>query len=206
MDDPITANNNLPIEQHFLVDSNQVEAFFLMTKADPICLLTVLSTTEGAPPRPNSPANIKYPYLVKDNFAPPEPYDEPDSDSEAIISRNAGMRAKRLPRKDAAFEERLREMRIRIRKWKEAKAVVKRKHKLLHPTAIHSDDEGEYYFMHYPAAGGGVLNNASAFIGRRAQATADAAAAVAAGNAPPYAPVVANPRVDGPKWEWPDYV
>ena len=116
MDDPIAANNNLPNEQHFLADSNQVEAFFLMTKADPICLLAVLSTTEGAPPRPNSAAGVRHPYLVKDNFAPPEPYDEPDSDSEAIISRNAGMRAKRLPRKDAAFEERLREMRIRIRK------------------------------------------------------------------------------------------
>ena len=84
--------------------------------------------------------------------------------------------------------------------------MVKRKHKLLHPTAIHSDNEGEYYFMHYPAAGGGVPNNATALIGRRAQATADAAAAVAGGNPPPYAPVVANPRVDGPNWEWPDYV
>ena len=51
---------------------------------------------------------------------------------------------------------------------------MKHKHKLLHPADIHSNDEGQYYFMYYPTAGGSVPNNTSAL------------------------PVVANPRVDGP--------
>lgn len=207
MTDPHADATNFPSEQQCLGDSNQVEAFFLMTTANPIYLLAVLSTSELVPPRPNTPANPIHPYLIESTFAPPEPYDEPDSDSEAVISRHADLRSKRLPRKDAAFEERLREMRIRIRKWKEAKAVVKRKHKALHPAAIHSDDEGEYFFMHFPADGSGVANDVDAFIARRPQAIIDEAADSANGNGPPYIPVgLPNPRVDGPQWEYPDFV
>ena len=88
-----------------------------------------------------------------------------------------------------------------MRKWKKAKVVVKRKHKLLYSTAIHFDNKGQYYFIYYPAIGGGVLNKATAFVSHHAQATADAAAAIAAGNPPSYILPVANPKVDGPNWE-----
>ena len=47
--DDISAGTNVSPKEHFLADSNQVEAFFLMTKVDPICLLAVLSTTELIP-------------------------------------------------------------------------------------------------------------------------------------------------------------
>ena len=150
-------------EQAYLGDTNQVEAFFLMTKAEPICLLAILSTD---PPRPNSPSASRFGLLDAKKFAPPEYTNEPDSDSDQVVARQHGQITKRLPRKDAPFEERIRHCRIKQHKWQEAKNLLKTKHKVLHPTAIHSDDEGDYYRMYYPAAGGAVPNDAQDFISR----------------------------------------
>ena len=200
---------NFPGEAQFLADSNQVEAFFLMTKADPICLLAVLSTVEIG--RPNlAIGTTRHPLLDPNDFAPPEYYNEPDDDEEAVVSKQLENITKQLPRKDTGFEERIRHCRIKERKWQEAKRVLKRKHKVAHAAAIHSDDEGEYYHMYYPAAGGGVPADIDAFVGRRAQAVIDAAAtnaaAAAAGNVATFRPAAGtlpNPRVDGPNFEWP---
>ena len=96
---------NFPGEAQYLADSNQVQAFFLMTKADPIHLLAVLSTVEIG--RPNSAAGSnRYPLLDPNDFAPPGHYDELDDDEETIITRQVDKITKRLPRKDARFEER----------------------------------------------------------------------------------------------------
>ena len=205
------AGLNFPGEAQFLADSNQVQAFFLMTKADPIHLLAVLSTAEIG--RANSVVGTnRHPLLDPNDFAPPGYYDEPDDDDEAIVTRQVDKITKRLPRKDPRFEERIRHCRIKEWKWQEAKSVLKRKHKALFPAAIHSDDEEEYYHMYYPAAGGGVPADVDAFIARRPQSLLDAAAsnaaAIAAGNAPvtrPPAGTLPNPRVDGPNFEWPHF-
>ena len=106
---------NFPDEAQFLTDSNQVEVFFLMTKADPIRLLAVLSTVEIG--HSNSAiGTTRYPLLDPNDFAPPKYYNEPNDDKEAIVSKQLDSIIKQLPQKGIGFEERIQHCRIKERK------------------------------------------------------------------------------------------
>ena len=100
------AGLNFPDEAQFLAESNQVQAFFLMTKADPIHLLAILSMAEIG--QANSVVGTnRHPLLDPNDFTPPGYYAKPDDDDEAIVMRQVDKITKCLPRKDPCFEERI---------------------------------------------------------------------------------------------------
>ena len=84
-----------------------------------------------------------------------------------------GFTKRRLPRKDEVFEDRIRALRRKIRRLKEAKHYLKGKHKEKYPDAIHSDDECEYYHMYHPSNSDDLSIDTADFVGRRAQARLD---------------------------------
>ena len=152
MDDLCTNSQefNFPVEAQFLADSNQVEAFFLITKADLICLLAVPSTVEIG--HPNSAiGTTRHPLLDPNDFAPSKYFNKLDNNKETVVSKQLDSITKRLQQKDTGFEARIQHCRIKERKWQEVKRVLKWKHKVAHAVAIHSNNEGEYYHMYYPA-------------------------------------------------------
>ena len=126
----------------------------------------VLSTSKGPNPKPNTPAPERCPYLDPENFAPPDYYQEAIVKPYDVISQRMGFTKRHLPRKDEVFEDRIRALRKKISRLKEAKDYLKRKHKEKYPNAIHSDDKCKYYHMYHPSNSDNLPIDAANFVGR----------------------------------------
>jgi hypothetical protein len=180
---PDAGGHNVPQNTQYLDNSNKIDAFFQLTRSQPIYLLGALSTLEGPNRRANTPPPARRPYIDHKQFEPRGTYTDPASDSEAEYRRRAGQAPRRFPRKDEEFERRIRKLRLRIKALENTKDQLKTEHKKKFPDAIHSDDEGAFYHMFFPRANRDDTDlpvGAADFISRRAQAREDATIAYAA--------------------------
>ena len=83
---------------------------------------------------------------------------------------------------------------------------MKYKYEVLYLTTIHSNNKSQYYFIYYLATGKDISNNTSVFITYHVQTITDVVAAVSVGNPLSYILVVANLKVNRPKWKCSNYV
>ena len=163
--------SRLPAEMQYLNTTQKVDGFFMLTQSQPIYLMAVLSILEGPKTRPNPPPPPRPAYLDPDKFAPSETYKEVLEDEDELIGQRTGVGKKHLPRKDKAFEQRIRGIQAQIRKLKQTKQHLKCKHKEKYPDAIYSNDEAEYFSPILPSK---WRQNSADFIIWCAQAIEDA--------------------------------
>lgn len=143
LENPAPANPNLPADWTRMTTDAEVDAFLMMTNSKPIRLLAVMHRI-GAP---NSPPPVGATYFAVDKFDPPEEFDDPAEDSDALRRNAAGVAPRRYPTVDHSFEDRKLKIRARIRRQQELLSTMKRKHKEKFPNAgqVDSEDEGYAY-------------------------------------------------------------
>lgn len=117
--------------------------------------LRIVAYVDTMPTRPNSPPPPGESWLEWNTFIPRDPYEDPptDAEEERRMRHETGMR--NMPKTDLQCEERLSELRRRIRRLEKCKDNIKTVHKGIEPDAIHSDDEPEWQVLrHIPGAAG----------------------------------------------------
>ncbi|KAF8416448.1 hypothetical protein EV426DRAFT_705918 [Tirmania nivea] len=127
-----------------LKDPSPLNTTFLrMSTANPVRLMVVLHAPEG---RENSPPlDPTVAFLPRNRFEPPNEYDDPAEDSDALVRDAAGVRKRRMPTKDHTFEKRKYEIRKRIERQERVKSTIKFEHKRKFPDADIIDSEHEDY-------------------------------------------------------------
>ena len=126
----------------------EVTGFLQMTKAHPIRLLLILHRNDGTRDTPEADPTV--PYFKPQHFDPPEMFDDPAEDTDALIRNTAGVGARRLPIKDYTFEERKWRIRKGIQRQQLLLLRMKREHYLKFPNGgtIDSDHEDFCYQAH----------------------------------------------------------
>lgn len=134
------ANPGIPEDYTILKTDAEVDAFLKLTAAQPIRLLLIMHRNDGTRDTPGPE-----PYFAEDQFDPPEMYDDPCEDSDALVRNAAGVAKRRLPTKDHTFEERKGRIRRRIRRQQQLLLNMKRAHKEKCPGAPIVDSEEEEF-------------------------------------------------------------
>lgn len=139
--DNVSDATKLPSDTSRIQSDEGLDAFLRLTEAKPIKLLIILHRQPGGganTPVAGAPPNY---YFAPGRFDGPEYYIDEMEDSEEEISKRAGGK-KGVPRKDHKFEERLEDIRRRIRRQQGVLASLEAKHKAAFPGAIHDADQG----------------------------------------------------------------
>jgi len=117
--------------------------------------LRIVAYQDTMPTRPNSPPPPGETWLNWNDFTPRDAYEDPPTDSEEEKRMRDETGRRNMPRTDIKCEQRLTEIRARIRRLKICKNNVKAVHKAIEPGAIHSDDDPEWRVLrHLPGAVG----------------------------------------------------
>ncbi|KAF8415920.1 hypothetical protein EV426DRAFT_706044 [Tirmania nivea] len=104
LEDPSPLNPTFPADHTSLNSDAEVTAFLRISKANPVRIMVVLYALDG---RENSlPLHSTAAFFAQDRFDPPNEYDDPAEDSDALVRVSAGVRKCRMPTKDHTFEQR----------------------------------------------------------------------------------------------------
>lgn len=134
-----------PADTTIIRSDEDLDAFLRLTESKPIKLLVVLHrlAADGVNTPPPVGSNADKYYFRLGRFDGPEYYADELEDSDEEIANRAGGRGRRgVPRKDYRFEERLEEIRRRIRRQQRLLADLQLKHKATFPEAVHDTDPG----------------------------------------------------------------
>ncbi len=144
----VVHSNDPPADWLRLTTDEEVDGFLRLTGAKPIRLLVCLHRDPRAIPRePDTPPPEEVPhpgkfYFSADMFDKDEWEQDLVEDSDAESRKRAGLGARRVPKADHRFEDRIEEVRRRIRRQIAILDELERKHKAKYPAAIHETDAG----------------------------------------------------------------
>ena len=130
-----------PADVTHIRSDEDLDAFLRLTEAKPIKFLVILHKVGGANTPPPQGRNAGTYYFDVARFDEPEYYNEEVEDSEEEVRQRAGGK-RGVPRVDYKFEEKLEDIRRRIRRQERLLATLEEKHKAAFPAAIHGADPG----------------------------------------------------------------
>ena len=131
-----------PTDTSHIRYDEDLDAFLHLTEAKHIKILAILhklAADGGSTPPPTGATNYYFPL---GRFNSPEYYMDDVEDSEEEVANMAGSGRRGVPRKDNKSEERLEDIRRRIRLQKALLASIERKHKAILPEGVHDGDLG----------------------------------------------------------------
>ena len=123
---------NQPTDWVRLEQDSEVAAFLRITRAKPIRILIILAR-DPINEVPDTPLIGGQTYFPADRFDPPEEYDDPCEDSDALMRNRLGLAKRRMPTVDHAFEERKRLIRKRIKRQIELLNKISEAHRAKFP-------------------------------------------------------------------------
>ena len=139
---PATELSKPPTDTSHIRSDEDLDAFLCLTEARPIEILAILhklAVDGGSTPPPPGTTNYYFPL---GRFDGPEYYMDDVEDSEEEVANRAGSARRGVPRKNNKFEERLKDIRRRIRHHKALLTTIEGKHKAVVPQVVHEGDLG----------------------------------------------------------------
>ena len=138
----VIPTEQVPSDVTHIRSDEDLDAFLRLTEAKPITLLIVLHklAADGVNTLRPAGSNANTYNFNLGRFHRPEYYVDDIEDSEAEIANRAGGGNKGVPCKDHKFEDRLEDVRRRIRRQQRLLASLEQKHKVIFPAAIHDTD------------------------------------------------------------------